>query len=136
MTHPLFQKATGIRVHSTESRSFVHVRGAASHLAELVWNPKVPNAIPSLRVMEELEGLEVGVIVTGAANRLGIITAAGEAYLVDTRGQQAEQVGFDLEEDEVVKHLGLGSNFELVVTNTRVVVRGSSQLCPARDVPG
>jgi hypothetical protein len=75
----------------------------------------------SLEPIEDLEGMEFEV-VAGPCNRLGIVTTAGSAYILQKRSQEV-----DLLEIDNVTLLGLGSNFEVVVVDGVVMVRGDSK---------
>lgn len=67
--------------------------------------------------MEELEGVGIINVITGALNRIGVITDSGDAYLYDK--------GWELLEGVIM--LGVGSDFEIAVTEERVLVRGKSR---------
>lgn len=103
-----------VTLHAMESRCFVQ---AHNHLFEV---------LPvGLRLVEEIEGLGIKSIVTGRRNRLGILTEAGDAYILDTKAKEPSLV--ELEEEEEVRFIGLGSDFDLVVTESKVLTRGSSE---------
>ena len=109
ITHPTLTKA--IRLFALESRCFA---ATDSHLFEIDED--------CLRLIEATEGSDFEVI-PGRRNRLGIVTDAGDAYVLDAR----EKEPTPLELDDNVRLLGLGSDFEVVVTDTRVLSRGSSK---------
>jgi hypothetical protein len=109
ITHPALMGP--IHLFALESRCFV---ATDAHLFELEEN--------RLRLIEETEGFAFEVI-PGRRNRLGIITNAGDAYVLDTRDKGLTP----LEIDDDVRLLGLGSDFEVVVTQSKVLSRGCSE---------
>lgn len=113
LLHPAFNPTHPAFVYSMESRAFVHSAGPMHQLFEIMDH--------ALQPIEDLEGLEFR-IVAGAVNRLGIVTTAGSAYILQKRSQEV-----DLLEIDNVTHLGLGSNFEVVVVDDVVMVRGDSE---------
>lgn len=100
-----------IRLFALESRCFVTTE---AHVFEIEDD--------RLRVIEAAEGINF-TIVPGRRNRLGIISEAGDAHVFDTRELEPTSLEFD----EDVRLLGLGSDFEVVVTETKVLSRGSSE---------
>lgn len=117
-THPLLKDA---QLYAMDSRCFVR---AQSHLFEVDKS--------GLRLIEDVEGLGIRRVIPGRRNRLGVITDAGEAYVIDTKAKEAEVLELGPEDEDVeIKHLGLGSDFEVVVTADKVMTRGSSERHPA-----
>ena len=98
-----------VTLYALESRCFVKVD---DHLFELK---------DKLTLVDDLEGLGISV-VEGRRNRLGVVTDAGDAYVFDSKS--AEPALLELKED--VRLLGLGSEFDLLVTETKVLARGDS----------
>lgn len=74
-----------------------------------------------MTLVEDLEGLGVETVVPGSANRLGVITEAGDAYMINRRSLEPELV-----EMEGVRCMGVGSKHEVLVTDEAVWVRGES----------
>lgn len=110
-SHGLFDLA---RLYAMESRCFVE---AQNHLFEVTRS--------EIRLLEELEGLGIARIITGRRNRLGIITEASEAYILETKVK--EPVLLELEDTEEIRLIGLGSDFDVVVTDNQVLTRGVSE---------
>lgn len=107
-----------------ESRAFLHSAGPMHQLFEIISDDRGKPCPPRLELIEDLEGMDFH-IGPGARNRLGIVTTAGEAYVLDKRSVEVELV----EAPGDVRLLGLGSDFEVVVTEQEeVFVRGSSEL--------
>jgi hypothetical protein len=104
-----------ITLHALESRCFVKVD---DHLFELK---------DKLKLVEDLEGLGI-TVVEGRRNRLGVVTDAGDAYVFDSKSSEPIllEVGRE-DEPEDVRLLGLGSEFDVVITGTRVLARGDSE---------
>lgn len=116
ITHPLLNTVSSL--HATESRVFALSSGPLVHL--LVIDSK-----GSVKLVEDLEGLGVESIVPGSANRLAVITEAGDAYLIHNRSLVPELL--DLEDESAVRFVGVGSKHEIVVTEDNVWVRGESK---------
>ena len=95
-----------VRIYAMESRCVIHLD---NHLFELK---------EKLRLIEPVEGLQFWV-VPGRRNRLGIVTTAGDAYILGTRDDEPELL--DVIGD--VRLLGLGSDFEVVVTEAATLLR-------------
>lgn len=64
-------------------------------------------------------------MVAGSANRFGVITEAGDAYLIPKGSLEPELM--ELEDESAVRMIGVGSKFEVVVTDDNVWVRGESE---------
>jgi hypothetical protein len=77
---------------------------------------------PRLEVVSGLEGVGIKSIVPGSSNRLGVVSDAGEAWILGRRGEPELQ-----EIDGDIEFLGLGSAFEVVVTDAAAWVRGKSE---------
>ncbi|ORY33385.1 hypothetical protein BCR39DRAFT_557073 [Naematelia encephala] len=92
-----------LSLYSMESRVFVFSRHGAGHLFE---------AIPELRLVEDLEGLGIMHVVPGYKNRIAVLTTSGDAYIIDTRSARPKLV-----EKENVKLIGLGADFDIVVND-------------------
>lgn len=73
-------------------------------------------------MIEEVEGLGIEAVVAGSCNRFAVVTSAGEAYLLPKGRPEVLDVG-----EEVVRLVALGSDFEVVVTEENVWVRGNSK---------
>ena len=129
--HPILDRQPPSSLYATESRVLALSKGALGHVFELDYKG-------SVTLVEDLEGLGVETVVPGSANRLGAITEAGDAYMINRRSLEPELV-----EMEGVRCIGVGSKHEVVVTEEVVWVRGEStsrtakhanlrQLWPAR----
>ena len=105
-------RGRSISLHTLESRCFVKVD---DHLFELK---------DKLKLVDDLEGLGVRVF-EGRRNRLGVVTDAGDALVFDSKAAEPTLIELDVEED--VRLLGLGSEFDVVVTETKVMARGDSK---------
>ena len=116
ISHPLLSSISTL--HATESRVFALSNGPLVHLLEI-------DSKASVKLVEDLEGLGVEVVIPGSANRLGVITEAGDAYLVHNRSVVPELL--DLEDESAVRFVGVGSKHEIVVTEDNVWVRGESE---------
>lgn len=77
---------------------------------------------PRLEVVSGLEGVGIDSVVPGSNNRLGVVSDAGEAWILGRRGEPELQ-----EVDGDVEFLGLGSAFEVIVTDAAAWVRGKSE---------
>lgn len=106
-----------VSLHALDSRCFVKVD---SHLFEVK---------EKLKLIDDLEGLGISVF-EGRRNRLGVVTDAGDAYIFETK--VAEPALLELDVDEDVRLLGLGSEFDVVVTETKVFARGDSECMGGR----
>jgi hypothetical protein len=62
---------------------------------------------PRLEVVSGLEGVGIKSIVPGSSNRLGVVSDAGEAWILGRRGEPELQ-----EIDGDIEFLGLGSAFD------------------------
>jgi hypothetical protein len=111
LTHPAF--ADQNRLYATESKAFIQTCHNLSHVFEIVDH--------GLELVDDLEGLGVEKLIPGTLNRIAAVTHSGDAYLLDKGSWEP------LDIDEPVRMLGVGSNFEVVVTAGRVLVRGSSE---------
>ena len=116
ISHPLLSSISTL--HATESRVFALSNGPLVHLLEI-------DSKASVKLVEDLEGLGVEVVIPGSANRLGVITEAGDAYLVHNRSVVPELL--ELEDESAVRFVGVGSKHEIVVTEDNVWVRGESE---------
>ncbi|ORX40512.1 hypothetical protein BD324DRAFT_5466 [Kockovaella imperatae] len=117
LTHPLLATSKG-KLYAAESRVFLVLDGPAQHLFEIDHGDLRQNAAPRLRLIEEFEGLRF-TFISGTRNRFGVVTEAGDFYLIDTRSKDPELV----ELAEEVRLAGVGSRFEVVVTETKVLTR-------------
>ena len=116
ITHSLLNTVSSF--HTTESRVFALSNGPLVHLLEI--DSKGP-----VKLVEDLEGLGVETVIPGSANRLAVITEAGDAYLIHNRSLMPEFL--DLEDEAAVRFVGVGSKHEIVVTEDNVWVRGESK---------
>lgn len=107
-----------LQLFSTESRTMALTGGNTPHVLE------VTAADPVL--IEDFEGLNVQKVIPGYNNRFGFITEGGELYIMGRRTRSLELVEVD-EEDPVVRFAGIGADFEVVVTELNVWIRGSSK---------
>lgn len=104
-----------------ESRAFLHSLGPMQQLFEIVTTDnKGKPCEPSLTLIEDLEGMGME-IVPGSCNRLGIITDAGEAYVLGQRSREVDPL--DVGDARL---LGLGSDFDVVVIDHKVLTKGDS----------
>lgn len=110
--HPLFERASSLTIHALESRCFVQMD---THLLEIKDD--------SLRLVDAVDGLGFR-IVEGRRNRLGVITDAGDAFVFCPKSQEPSLI--DVADE--VRFLGLGSEFDIVVTQSKVLARGNSKL--------
>ncbi|WWD19766.1 hypothetical protein CI109_104230 [Kwoniella shandongensis] len=126
LRHPLL--TSSVKLYTTESRVLALTLGPTPHLFELVDVRSLPprqrktDEPIKVQLLEEFEGLGVQTVVSGSANRFGIITEAGEAYLLGKGDPELLDFG-----DEEVRLIGIGSDFEVVVTVQDVFVRGASE---------
>jgi hypothetical protein len=80
-----------------------------------------------VHLIEDLEGLGIQRLIAGSANRFGVITEAGDAYLIPKGSLEPELM--ELEDESAVRMIGVGSKFEVVVTEDNIWVRGQSESC-------
>jgi len=116
ITHPLLNTASSL--HATESRVFALSSGPLVHLLEI-------DSKGAVKLVEDLEGLGVESVIPGSANRIAVITEAGDAYLIHNRSLMPELL--ELEDESAVRFVGVGSKHEIVVTEDNVWVRGESR---------
>jgi hypothetical protein len=116
ITHPLLKSASSL--YATDSRVFTLTSGPLVHLLEI-------KSDGSVKLVEDLEGLGIESVIAGSANRLAVITEAGDAYLINNRSIEPELL--ELEDDSAVRFVGVGSKHEVVVTGENVWVRGESR---------
>jgi hypothetical protein len=116
ITHPLLYTVSSL--HATESRVFALSNGPLVHLLEI-------DSKGSVKLVEDLEGLGVESVIPGSANRIAVITEAGDTYLIHNRSLMPELL--ELEDDSAVRFVGVGSKHEIVVTEDNVWVRGESK---------
>jgi hypothetical protein len=115
-THPLLNTVSSL--HATESRVFALSNGPLVHLLEI-------DSKSSVKLVEDLEGLGVETVILGSANRIAVITEAGDAYLLPNRSVVPELL--EVEDEAAVRFVGVGSKHEIVVTEDNVWVRGESK---------
>ena len=122
----LFAPGRNIRLYATESRVFVLIDGKVNHLYEVDYGEPgdVPGP-PTFRSKDYLAGLRVS-LVPGSRNRCGVITDAGDLCIMDTRSKDPELVELP-EGVENVRLAGIGSKFDVIVTEDMMFVRGSSE---------
>jgi hypothetical protein len=116
ITHPLLNTVSSL--HATESRVLALSSGPLVHLLEI-------DSRSSVKLVEDLEGLGVESVIPGSANRIAVITEAGDAYLIHNRTLLPELL--EIEDDSAVRFVGVGSKHEIVVTEDNVWVRGESK---------
>ena len=116
IAHPLLNTVSNL--YAAESRVFVLSSGPLVHLLQI-------DSKGSVKLVEDLEGLGVDTVIPGSANRLAVITDAGDAYLIHNRSLMPELL--DLEDTSAVRFVGVGSKHEIVVTEDNVWVRGESK---------
>jgi hypothetical protein len=121
LTHPLLNLSC-LELHATETRAFVLCGGAMQILLEIVTVDGHKPCPPRLEPVQGLEGMGIASIIPGSSNRLGVVTDAGEAWLLGRRGPPEL-----LRVEGDVQLLGIGSAFEIAVTETSVFVRGNSE---------
>lgn len=112
--HSILDRQPPSSLHASESRVLALFKGALGHVFELDYKG-------SVTLVENLEGLGVETVVPGSANRLGVITEAGDAYMINRRSLEPELV-----EMEGVRYMGVGSKHEMLVTDEAVWMRGES----------
>ncbi|GFZ50948.1 hypothetical protein JCM24511_08706 [Saitozyma sp. JCM 24511] len=120
MAHPLLP-LSNLELYATESRAFVLARGVMPLLFEIHTLEGHKPCPPRLEVVSGLEGVGIASIVAGSSNRLGVVSDAGEAWILGRRGEPELQ-----EVDGDIEFLGLGSAFEVVVTDAAAWVRGKN----------
>lgn len=121
--HPAVDTSQDVSLYATESRVILHSESALPHLFELTTDQ---HGQTSVQLIDDLEGLGVVSVVPGSANRFGVITDSGDAYLIPKGSVEVEPV--EVDDDSGVKLLRVGSKFEVVVTGDNVLVRGNSKL--------
>lgn len=114
--HPLL--ASIFSLHSADTRVFGLTTGPLMHVLEI-------DSKGSVNLVEDLEGLGIESVNPGTANRLAVITEAGDAYLIHNRTLVPELL--ELEDESAVRFVGVGSKHEVVVTEENVWVRGESE---------
>jgi len=77
-------------------------------------------------VVEDLEGLGIKAVVPGSSNRLAVVTDAGDGFIFDTRSMDPLLVDLSPKQDDTVRLVALGSNFDVIVTDSDVLVRGNN----------
>ncbi|RSH91385.1 hypothetical protein EHS25_009684 [Saitozyma podzolica] len=117
LAHPLLP-LSNLELYATESRAFVLARGVMPLLFEIHTLEGHKPCPPRLEVVSGLEGVGIKSIVPGSSNRLGVVSDAGEAWILGRRGEPELQ-----EIDGDIEFLGLGSAFEVVVTDAAAWVR-------------
>lgn len=115
ITHPLLNTVSSF--YSADSRVLALSAGPLVHLLEI-------DSKDSVKLVEDLEGLGVETVIPGSANRMAVITEAGDAYLIPNRSVVPELL--ELEDESAVRFVGVGSKHEIVVTEDNVWVRGES----------
>lgn len=127
ISHPALDVRYPISLFSTESRVLALSKGPLVHLFEL---KEDQHGQVSVHLIEDLEGLGVREVVGGSANRFGVMTEAGDAYLIPKGTIEPELI--ELEDEAPVRLIGVGSKFEVVVTEDSVWVRGESEFSLTR----
>lgn len=120
--HPAFDFQYPTSLYATESRVILFSRGPLPHIFEITENQE---GEVSVVLIDDLEGLGVETVVTGSANRFAILTNAGDAYLFSKGSLDPELL--EIDDDSPVKLVGLGSKFEVLVTDANVWIRGESK---------
>ncbi len=130
LSHPLLDVSIPTSIFAAESRIFVHTRGTASHVFEVLTDHRVValSQKPTLQLIEDLEGLGISSIIPGSNNRLAVVTDAGDAYLFSKGAKRPELLAIQERSEATVRMIGLGSEFEVLVTEDEVWVRGESEL--------
>lgn len=118
IAHPLLNQVSALL--ATDSRIFALTQGPLCHLLEI-------SASGSAKLVEDLEGLGLVSTIPGSANRLAVITEAGDAYMIPNRSLEPDLL--EIEDESTVRFVGVGSKHEVVVTEENVWVRGESE-CP------
>ena len=126
ISHPAFDLTQSLSLYATESRVLLFSRGALPHVFELKTDQYGQT---SVLLIDDLEGLGVTDVIAGAGNRFGIITESGDAYAVNKGSIEVEPIELENEEGGV-RLMGVGSKFEVVVTEQNVWIRGDSELIP------
>jgi hypothetical protein len=116
--HPILDPQSPLTLYATESRVLALSNGPLSHVLEFDYKG-------SVKLVEDLEGLGVETVIAGSANRLAVVTEAGDAYLINRRTLEPELV--EIEDESAVRYFGVGSKHEIVVTEENVWVRGESK---------
>lgn len=130
LMHPLLDVSAPAFGYAAESRVILQSRGAVSHVFEVLTDHRAVNVSqkPILHLIEDLEGLSVRSVVPGSSNRLAVITEAGDAYLFSKGSKRPELLALGEDQGETtVRMLGVGSEFEALVSEKHLWVRGESE---------
>lgn len=129
LSHPLLDPSLPTSIYAAESRVFVHIQGNAEHVLEVLTDHRAGGVsqTPTLQLIEDLEGLGIQTIVPGSSNRLAVITSAGDAYLFSRGAKRPELLKLEDDSEAIVRIVALGSEFEVLVTDDAVWVRGESE---------
>ncbi|ODN99203.1 hypothetical protein I350_07362 [Cryptococcus amylolentus CBS 6273] len=127
--HPLIRQDTPLKLYAAESTVYFLTQHGTCHVLEAIDARALPPALRStcqdpvqIQLVEELEGLGVTRIVPGSSNRFAALTEAGDAYIL------APKIGLELlDVGDDVRLVGVGSDFDVVVTKDKIFVRGSSE---------
>ncbi|WWC95024.1 hypothetical protein V866_001876 [Kwoniella sp. B9012] len=118
-----------LQLYATESRTFALVDGQTQHLYEMIdvksLPPKLVKTSDPVQIqhIDDLEASGNLTVVAGSGNRIVVVTEVGVAYLLPSKGD-IEMISFD---DEEIRLMGVGADFEIVVTDQNIYVRGSSK---------
>ncbi|WVQ66843.1 uncharacterized protein L199_005034 [Kwoniella botswanensis] len=118
-----------LQLYATESRAFALVDGQTQHLYEMIdvksLPPKLVKTSDQVQLdhIDDLEASGNLTVIAGSGNQVGVVTEVGVAYLLPSKGD-IEMISFD---DEEIRLMGLGADFEIVVTDQNIYVRGSSK---------
>lgn len=129
VTHPAFDFTHPVSLYATESRLLVLFGGPLSHVFEVTEDPKGEITV---LLVEDLEGVGVTSVVPGSANRFTLLTEAGDAYLISKGTIEPELL--EIDDESPVRLMGLGSKFEVLVTEQSVWVRGDSEWITKGDI--
>jgi len=142
LSHPLLTPTSDVRIYTAYTRALLVCN---SHVLQLTFDRRT--ASPVLAVVDELAGLGVARVSAGG-DRFGVLTPAGEVYLVEDGverlsvgreglGIENEGDGDGGEEDELdeleIEDVALGDGFIAVLSSGRVYARGDSE-SPAPSV--
>ena len=126
ISHPVLDRASAISLYATETRVFVLAHSSSPYLFEL--EAEGTSQPPQgFRVVEGLDGLGIKCVKPGTRDRLMVVTDGDEAFLIDARTKEPRLVPLSLCEDETISMVGLGSDFEIIVTDKRFLIRGTSE---------
>lgn len=134
MEHPLFDSTRHCRIFATESRAFVHQHSGLDLIFEVITNRGGRPCPPALLPIEGFEGAAIGTVQAAPGNRLAIVSAAGQAFLLGKYSHVAEP--WDCSDD--VRLFSVLSNGELAVGEEKIWVTGrcesmgESELTPAK----